>query len=199
MPLKVPWQIEGMRPQIVAANTTRPPARTTSATERESEKVLPIARASGCSFRIRPRGRRARLLRALPRCKPRRKASTNPPPTRNASVPRPNRRARPPAARAAPTRRRAPTGSEEDPDLPQILQRLSKVKRKVLVLSGKGGVGKSTMTAQLGFALAGQGLSVGLLDVDICGPSIPQMLGLKGTRCTRPRPDGRPCTCRRTA
>ena len=71
-------------------------------------------------------------------------------------------------------------GREEDPDLPQILQRLSKVKRKVLVLSGKGGVGKSTMTAQLGFALAGQGLSVGLLDVDICGPSIPQMLGLKG-------------------
>lgn len=71
-------------------------------------------------------------------------------------------------------------GREEDPDLAVIRQRLSGVKRKVLVLSGKGGVGKSTMSAQLAFALAGQGLSVGLLDVDICGPSIPQMLGLRG-------------------
>ena len=71
-------------------------------------------------------------------------------------------------------------GREEDPDLDIIKQRLSGVKRKVLVLSGKGGVGKSTMSAQLAFALASQGLSVGLLDVDICGPSIPQMLGLRG-------------------
>lgn len=71
-------------------------------------------------------------------------------------------------------------GREEDPDLAIIKQRLAGVKRKVLVLSGKGGVGKSTMSAQLAFALAGQGLSVGLLDVDICGPSIPQMLGLRG-------------------
>ena len=71
-------------------------------------------------------------------------------------------------------------GREEDPELELIKQRLSGVKRKLLVLSGKGGVGKSTMSAQLAFALAGQGLSVGLLDVDICGPSIPHMLGLKG-------------------
>jgi Mrp family chromosome partitioning ATPase len=71
-------------------------------------------------------------------------------------------------------------GRKEDPELAVIVQRLANVKRKVLVVSGKGGVGKSTMTAQLGFALAAQGLSVGLLDVDICGPSIPQMLGLRG-------------------
>ena len=71
-------------------------------------------------------------------------------------------------------------GRKEDPELAVIVERLAQVKRKVLVLSGKGGVGKSTMTAQLGFALAAQGLSVGLLDVDICGPSIPQMLGLRG-------------------
>ena len=71
-------------------------------------------------------------------------------------------------------------GRKEDPEIALIQQRLAQVKRKVLVLSGKGGVGKSTMTAQLGFALAAQGLSVGLLDVDICGPSIPQMLGLRG-------------------
>jgi len=71
-------------------------------------------------------------------------------------------------------------GRQEDPDLAIIRARLAGVKRKVLVLSGKGGVGKSTMSAQLAFALAADGLRVGLLDIDICGPSIPQMLGLRG-------------------
>merc|ERR1719223_1690080 len=71
-------------------------------------------------------------------------------------------------------------GRKEDPDLQAICERLKDVRHKVLVLSGKGGVGKSTMTAQLAFALAGQGLRVGLLDIDICGPSIPHMLGLTG-------------------
>jgi Mrp family chromosome partitioning ATPase len=46
------------------------------------------------------------------------------------------------------------------------------------VLSGKGGVGKSTVASQLAFTLASQGMSVGLLDIDICGPSVPRMLGL---------------------
>ena len=54
------------------------------------------------------------------------------------------------------------------------------MKHKVLVLSGKGGVGKSTFSAQLAFALAAAGKEVGLMDVDICGPSIPKMLGLEG-------------------
>eukprot|EP00608_Synchroma_pusillum_P012676 CAMPEP_0198420812 /NCGR_PEP_ID=MMETSP1452-20131203/1186_1 /TAXON_ID=1181717 /ORGANISM="Synchroma pusillum, Strain CCMP3072" /LENGTH=349 /DNA_ID=CAMNT_0044140989 /DNA_START=20 /DNA_END=1069 /DNA_ORIENTATION=+ len=58
--------------------------------------------------------------------------------------------------------------------------RLSQVRHKILVLSGKGGVGKSTVAAQLAFSLAAEGKSVGLLDVDICGPSIPRMLGLMG-------------------
>jgi Mrp family chromosome partitioning ATPase len=49
-----------------------------------------------------------------------------------------------------------------------------------MVLSGKGGVGKSTVSAQLSFALAARGLDVGLLDIDICGPSVPKMLGLEG-------------------
>jgi len=57
---------------------------------------------------------------------------------------------------------------------------MAKIKHKILVLSGKGGVGKSTVSAQLAFMLAAQGKEVGLLDVDICGPSIPTMLGLKG-------------------
>ncbi|MEW5308432.1 MAG: hypothetical protein WDW38_000395 [Sanguina aurantia] len=72
----------------------------------------------------------------------------------------------------------APKG--EDPDLAAISDRLKDVKHKILVLSGKGGVGKSTVSAQLAFALAAQGLQVGLLDIDICGPSIPKMLGLEG-------------------
>lgn len=61
-----------------------------------------------------------------------------------------------------------------------ISTRLSSVKHKILVLSGKGGVGKSTFSAQLAFTLAKDGKQVGLLDVDICGPSIPRMLGLLG-------------------
>ena len=53
------------------------------------------------------------------------------------------------------------------------------IKRCVVVGSGKGGVGKSTVTVNLAVAAAQQGLKVGLLDSDIYGPSIPMMLGLK--------------------
>uniref|UniRef100_A0A0C9RIV0 Cytosolic Fe-S cluster assembly factor NBP35 n=1 Tax=Wollemia nobilis TaxID=56998 RepID=A0A0C9RIV0_9CONI len=72
----------------------------------------------------------------------------------------------------------APKGP--DPDLLAIAERMSTVKHKILILSGKGGVGKSTFAAQLSFALAEQDRQVGLLDIDICGPSIPKMLGLEG-------------------
>ncbi|KAL0014490.1 hypothetical protein SO802_001559 [Lithocarpus litseifolius] len=72
----------------------------------------------------------------------------------------------------------APKGP--DPDLVVIAERMANVKHKILVLSGKGGVGKSTFSAQLSFALAAMGLQIGLLDIDICGPSIPKMLGLEG-------------------
>ncbi|KAJ4972442.1 hypothetical protein NE237_005616 [Protea cynaroides] len=72
----------------------------------------------------------------------------------------------------------APKGP--DPDLVEIEKRMENVKHKILVLSGKGGVGKSTFSAQLSFALAGMNYHVGLLDIDICGPSIPKMLGLEG-------------------
>lgn len=53
---------------------------------------------------------------------------------------------------------------------------LSNVSHVVLVLSGKGGVGKSTVASQLAHTLAGQGYAVGLLDVDLCGPSAPRMV-----------------------
>lgn len=65
-------------------------------------------------------------------------------------------------------------------DLVAIEERMSSVNHKILVLSGKGGVGKSTFAAQLSFALAGLDKQIGLLDIDICGPSIPKMLGLEG-------------------
>ena len=58
-------------------------------------------------------------------------------------------------------------------------KRLSRIKHKVLVLSGKGGVGKSTIAVNLAVALAAAGKKVGLLDVDIHGPSVPKMLGLE--------------------
>ncbi|KAI9920032.1 hypothetical protein PsorP6_015718 [Peronosclerospora sorghi] len=67
-----------------------------------------------------------------------------------------------------------------DPTVSLVKQRLAGVKHKLLVLSGKGGVGKSTVACQLAFAFASKGFQVGLLDVDITGPSVPRMLGLVG-------------------
>lgn len=61
--------------------------------------------------------------------------------------------------------------------------RMSKVKHKIAVISGKGGVGKSLVTVNLAMALAMRGRSgrVGILDADIHGPCVPKMLGLKGS------------------
>jgi len=56
------------------------------------------------------------------------------------------------------------------------------VKHVILVLSGKGGVGKSTVSVNLAFALANHGKNVGLLDLDFHGPNIPKMLGIEGER-----------------
>src|SRR5690606_15849785 len=57
---------------------------------------------------------------------------------------------------------------------------LAQVKNVILVSSGKGGVGKSTMTANLAAALANEGKTVGALDADVYGYSIPRMLGVSG-------------------
>ena len=61
---------------------------------------------------------------------------------------------------------------------------MGRIKHKIVVLSGKGGVGKSTVTANLGMALARRepARRVGILDADITGPSIPKMLGVRGQR-----------------
>jgi len=67
----------------------------------------------------------------------------------------------------------------------QMLQgRMRDIGLKVLVLSGKGGVGKSTVAANLAVSLAREGKRVGLLDVDVHGPSIPKLMGLENQRLT---------------
>lgn len=60
----------------------------------------------------------------------------------------------------------------------QLQERMKKVRNKIVVLSGKGGVGKSTVAVNLAQSLANRGKRVGLLDVDVHGPSVPTMLGL---------------------
>ncbi|KAF0296147.1 Cytosolic Fe-S cluster assembly factor nubp2 [Amphibalanus amphitrite] len=57
---------------------------------------------------------------------------------------------------------------------------LAGVKHVILVMSGKGGVGKSTVATQLALGIRAAGHRVGILDIDLCGPSIPRMLGLEG-------------------
>lgn len=67
----------------------------------------------------------------------------------------------------------------------EIARRMENIEHKILVLSGKGGVGKSMVSAQLAFALARKGYRVGLLDIDICGPTVPKMLGVRGQGTTK--------------
>ena len=63
----------------------------------------------------------------------------------------------------------------------EIQERLQHIKNKILIMSGKGGVGKSSVAAYLSLALSKKGFAVGLMDVDLHGPSIPRILGLKGS------------------
>ncbi|MBD3170288.1 MAG: P-loop NTPase [candidate division Zixibacteria bacterium] len=63
-------------------------------------------------------------------------------------------------------------------------KRMSQIKKKIVVLSGKGGVGKSTVAANLATSLALAGKKVGLMDIDIHGPSIPKLMGLESEPIT---------------
>ena len=61
-----------------------------------------------------------------------------------------------------------------------VQQSLSKIKHKLMVMSGKGGVGKTSVSVNLAIAFANRGFKIGIMDVDMHGPDIPRMLGLKG-------------------
>ena len=63
-----------------------------------------------------------------------------------------------------------------------VRKSMEHVKHKIMVMSGKGGVGKTTVAVNLAFALGMQGLDVGLMDADIHGPDVPKMLGIEDKR-----------------
>ena len=62
----------------------------------------------------------------------------------------------------------------------EIIKRMSKIKHKIAVMSGKGGVGKSTVSVNLAAAFAKKGYKTGIMDVDVHGPNVPKMLGVEG-------------------
>ncbi len=66
-----------------------------------------------------------------------------------------------------------------DPQDRRIIDTLSRIRHQLIVMSGKGGVGKSSVAASLAVALSRKGYATGLLDVDLHGPSIAGMLGIK--------------------
>ncbi|QLH74328.1 MAG: Mrp/NBP35 family ATP-binding protein [Methanomassiliicoccales archaeon] len=61
----------------------------------------------------------------------------------------------------------------------KLLKKLGKIKHKIIVMSGKGGVGKSTVATNLAMCISMRGLNTGIMDADIHGPNIPKMLGVE--------------------
>jgi len=76
--------------------------------------------------------------------------------------------------------RQASIPSQQDQQREKIKKRMEKIKHKLIIISGKGGVGKSTITVNLAYGLLFQGKKVGILDVDIHGPSLAKMMGVEG-------------------
>ncbi|MBN1524143.1 MAG: P-loop NTPase [Spirochaetales bacterium] len=62
----------------------------------------------------------------------------------------------------------------------RLRERMERIKNKIIVISGKGGVGKSTVSVNLAYALAMKNKKVGIMDTDLHGPNIPKMLGFEG-------------------
>jgi ATP-binding protein involved in chromosome partitioning len=77
----------------------------------------------------------------------------------------------------ADAQRKADPHAEQDA---KVNSSLSRIKNKIIVMSGKGGVGKTSTSVNLAIALANKGHKVGIMDVDLHGPDVPRMLGLKG-------------------
>ena len=69
------------------------------------------------------------------------------------------------------------------------VDRMAFIKHKIIIASGKGGVGKSTISVNLARALQLKGFRVGILDADITGPDIPKLLGIEEQKLTQ-GPDG---------
>lgn len=71
---------------------------------------------------------------------------------------------------------------KENDENTELRENLARIKKKIIVLSGKGGVGKSTVAVNLAFSLSQLKFKTGLLDVDIHGPSVPVLLGMQSAR-----------------
>ena len=78
-----------------------------------------------------------------------------------------------------------------DERMVSIRNNMSKIKHKIVVISGKGGVGKTTIAVNLAMSLASVGLRVGILDVDITGPNVNKMLGISPEIRPRVDPDAK--------
>ena len=78
-----------------------------------------------------------------------------------------------------------------DERMVSIRNNMSKIKHKIVIISGKGGVGKTTIAVNLAMSLASVGLRVGVLDVDITGPNVNKMLGISPEIRPRVDPDAK--------
>jgi ATP-binding protein involved in chromosome partitioning len=75
---------------------------------------------------------------------------------------------------------RCSTVAKREHEHKRLQEKLFHIRRKIMVMSGKGGVGKSTVATNLAVALALRGYQVGILDADLHGPDVPRMLGIEG-------------------